>query len=120
MSNLAYLKNSFKFRQILFDMIPKYCGSNYCFGREESQMGSDYISAIKADELTEDTIKQVTVVGRNILLIKHAGQVYGVASRCPHMGCSLATGKLKETTITCPATAGVLMYEAVNTKTTKQ
>jgi nitrite reductase/ring-hydroxylating ferredoxin subunit len=65
-------------------------------------MSSDYISVIKADELLENTVKSVTVVGRNILLIKQGGQVYAIASRCPHMGCSLATGKLKEYIITCP------------------
>jgi nitrite reductase/ring-hydroxylating ferredoxin subunit len=65
-------------------------------------LGSDYVFAIKADELAEDKIKPVTVVGRSVLLIKHGGQVYGVTSRCPHMGCSLATGNLKEYIITCP------------------
>jgi len=65
-------------------------------------MGSDYISVIKADEIKEDSMKLVTVVGRSVLLIKHGEAVYGITSRCPHMGCSLATGKLKEYIITCP------------------
>lgn len=65
-------------------------------------MGSDYISVIKADEIQEGAMKLVTVVGRSVLLVKHGGQVYGVSNRCPHMGCSLANGKLKETIITCP------------------
>jgi nitrite reductase/ring-hydroxylating ferredoxin subunit len=65
-------------------------------------MGSDYIPIIKVDDLREDTVKQVTVVGRSVLLIRHSDQVYGVASRCPHMGCSLATGELKGYLLTCP------------------
>lgn len=64
--------------------------------------GGDFIPAISVDEVKEGTIKPVTVVGRSVLLIRHKGQVYGVASRCPHMGCSLANGKLKEHILTCP------------------
>jgi nitrite reductase/ring-hydroxylating ferredoxin subunit len=64
--------------------------------------GSDYIPVVKVDELTDDVVKQVTVVGRSVLLIKHEGQVFGVASRCPHMGCSLANGKLKGYILSCP------------------
>jgi nitrite reductase/ring-hydroxylating ferredoxin subunit len=93
------------FLELLIDLLffgKNLSRSNYCFGREESQMGSDYISVIKADEIKEDSMKLVTVVGRSVLLIKHGGQVYGVSNRCPHMGCSLAAGKLKEYIITCP------------------
>ncbi len=65
-------------------------------------MSSEFISAINVDQLTEDTIKPVTVMGRSILLIKHADQVYGFTSRCPHMGCNLDGGKFKDYIITCP------------------
>ncbi|MCW4024389.1 MAG: Rieske (2Fe-2S) protein [Candidatus Bathyarchaeota archaeon] len=65
-------------------------------------MSSDFVSVIKADELEEGKIKQATLVGRNILLMKVNGKVYGTASRCPHMGCLLAGGQLKEYILTCP------------------
>ena len=65
-------------------------------------MSSDFIPAVRVDELKEDTIKPVTVMGRSVLLIKHDGQVYGIISRCPHMGCLLANGKLKDYIVTCP------------------
>jgi nitrite reductase/ring-hydroxylating ferredoxin subunit len=65
-------------------------------------MSSDFIFAINVDQLEEDVIKQVTVVGRSILLIKHKDEIFAVASRCPHMGCSLATGKLNNYILTCP------------------
>ena len=65
-------------------------------------MGSDYIPVIKADEIKEDSMKLVTVVGRSVLLVKHGDQVYGISNPCPHMGCSLAGGKLKEYIVTCP------------------
>jgi nitrite reductase/ring-hydroxylating ferredoxin subunit len=62
----------------------------------------DFVPIIAADQLAEDTIKPATLVGRNILLIKKEEKIYGIASRCPHMGCSLANGKLKDHIITCP------------------
>jgi nitrite reductase/ring-hydroxylating ferredoxin subunit len=65
-------------------------------------MSADFIPVIKTEELKEDTIHPVTVIGRSVLLIKRGDQVYGIASRCPHMGCSLANGKLKENLIICP------------------
>ena len=65
-------------------------------------MSADFAPALNVNELEEGAIKQVTVVGRSILLIKHKDQIFAVASRCPHMGCSLATGRLNEYILTCP------------------
>ncbi len=65
-------------------------------------MSAGFTSALNVDDLEENSIKQVTVLGMSILLIKHKGEVFAVASRCPHMGCSLATGKLEEYILTCP------------------
>lgn len=65
-------------------------------------MSEGFISAINVQELEEDVIKQVTVLGRSVLLIKHGGKIFAVNSRCPHMGCSLATGKLSGYILTCP------------------
>jgi nitrite reductase/ring-hydroxylating ferredoxin subunit len=65
-------------------------------------MSVDYVPVIKAEELKEGIIKPVTIVGRSALLILRGDKVFGVASRCPHMGCSLANGKLNDYIITCP------------------
>lgn len=65
-------------------------------------MDSEYIPVIRIENLKEDTITPVTVMGRSVLLIKRGNQVFGITSRCPHMGCSLANGKLKDYVITCP------------------
>lgn len=65
-------------------------------------MSDQFVSVIKANELVEDTIKQVTVLGRNILLVKREGQVYALGSKCPHMGCDLTRGKLNENILVCP------------------
>ena len=62
----------------------------------------DFVVAIGENEIKEDSMKLVNVVGRSILLVRHSGQVFGVSNRCPHMGCSLANGRLKEFVVTCP------------------
>lgn len=61
-----------------------------------------FVPAIGEDELKDGLMKLVNVAGRGILLARHGDQVYGVSNRCPHMGCSLANGTLKEYIITCP------------------
>ncbi|MCW4045043.1 MAG: Rieske (2Fe-2S) protein [Candidatus Bathyarchaeota archaeon] len=62
----------------------------------------DFVEAIGEGELKEGSMKLVNVAGRGILLVRHGAEVYGVSNRCPHMGCSLANGKLKEYIVTCP------------------
>ena len=61
-----------------------------------------FVPAIGEDELKAGTMKLVTVAGRSILLARYGDQFYGVSNRCPHMGCSLANGELKEYIVTCP------------------
>ena len=39
--------------------------------------------------------------GVGVLLVRHHGEIYAIADRCSHRGCSLAEGKLREGTITC-------------------
>ena len=40
--------------------------------------------------------------GESILLIRHQGQVYAVAARCPHMGAPLKNDRLTDDAIVCP------------------
>jgi nitrite reductase/ring-hydroxylating ferredoxin subunit len=62
----------------------------------------DFVLSTDEANVPEDSMRLVTVVGRTVLLARHSGQVYGLTNRCPHMGCSLVNGKLKEFTVTCP------------------
>ena len=62
----------------------------------------DFVLATEESNVPEDSMKLVMAVGRSILLARHSGQVFGVSNKCPHMGCSLVNGKLKEFTVTCP------------------
>ena len=65
-------------------------------------MDNDFVPIISADQLPEDMIKPAVLMGRNILLIKKAGQVFGIASRCPHMGCKFSGGSLDGNVVICP------------------
>lgn len=62
----------------------------------------DFVPAISEAELKDGSMKLVNVASRSILLARYADQVCGVSNRCPHMGCSLANGILKEYIVTCP------------------
>jgi len=63
---------------------------------------NDFIPSIENAELPEESMKPVNVVGQTVLLAKHGGQVFGVSNKCPHMGCSLGNGRLKDFIVTCP------------------
>ncbi|XHH08301.1 MAG: Rieske (2Fe-2S) protein [Candidatus Bathyarchaeia archaeon] len=65
-------------------------------------MSNGFVWVISVNDLAENQIKQVSVVGRKILLIKREGQVYAVASHCPHKGYDLSKGFLKDNLLVCP------------------
>jgi nitrite reductase/ring-hydroxylating ferredoxin subunit len=61
-----------------------------------------WISALPASELSEGERKVIEVGGESVLLIHEAGQIYAIASACPHMRLPLKGGRVKDHTITCP------------------
>jgi nitrite reductase/ring-hydroxylating ferredoxin subunit len=61
-----------------------------------------WINALPANELPEGKRKVIQVDGHPVLLIHEAGQVYAIASACPHMRLPLKGGKVEGNTITCP------------------
>ena len=62
----------------------------------------NWVRALDQDELTEGERRVVKLGERSVLLIHHQGQVYALASACPHMRLPLKGGKVEEGTITCP------------------
>lgn len=62
----------------------------------------DLVSSIKENEIKEGKMKAVRIKGRSILLIRQGGQFFGVSNQCPHMGCSLEGGILKDYLVMCP------------------
>jgi nitrite reductase/ring-hydroxylating ferredoxin subunit len=62
----------------------------------------DFVLATDEANLQENHMRLVNLAGRSILLTRHGGHVYGLSNRCPHLGCSLSNGTLREFVITCP------------------
>ena len=66
-------------------------------------MASDnFVPCLRESELKEGQMKRLQVSGRCILLVRQGGQVFGVSNSCPHMGCSLDKGSLREYLVMCP------------------
>ena len=62
----------------------------------------NFMACLKESELKEGQMKRVQVSGRPILLVRKGGEIFGVSNTCPHMGCSLDRGILREYLVMCP------------------
>jgi nitrite reductase/ring-hydroxylating ferredoxin subunit len=62
----------------------------------------NWINAMREDDLPEGERRVLKVGEHSILLVRSAGQVYAVASACPHMRLPLKGGKIEDGTIVCP------------------
>lgn len=63
----------------------------------------NWIKTLAEEALPEGARRIVEVEDRPILLVRHGGQVYAVAGKCPHMGASLEKGEVTaEAEIVCP------------------
>ena len=61
-----------------------------------------WFEAIPDSELGERARRVVKVQGRSVLLIREDGQLYAVASVCPHMRLPLKGAKVDDHTLVCP------------------
>ncbi len=63
----------------------------------------EWIDVLEESRLPEGAREVVQADGKNILVIRHRGQVYAIAARCPHMGAPLKGGRLTDDgAIVCP------------------
>ncbi len=62
----------------------------------------EYLVAAKISDLQPNTMLKVHLNGKDVLLVNCEGAFYALNNRCPHMGGSLANGKLEGHTVTCP------------------
>lgn len=65
-------------------------------------MSQERIRVASAAEVSEGSLLAVQAKGRKLLLSRVKGRVHGVVDRCPHMGMSLAKGKIEGGVVTCP------------------
>ena len=63
---------------------------------------ASWIEISKTVEMEDQTMKAVSVGGREIVLARVADTYYAAENRCPHMGGRLSKGTLAGTIITCP------------------
>ncbi len=62
-----------------------------------------WIKVLAESELKPGARRVVDAGSRRVLLVHHLGQVFAVASACPHMGLPLRWGKLNDDcSLTCP------------------
>ncbi|MGH2466561.1 MAG: Rieske (2Fe-2S) protein [Candidatus Limnocylindrales bacterium] len=53
-------------------------------------------------DVAKGEMKAFDVGGTKVTVANADGRLYAFDDTCTHMGCSLATGDLEETTVTCP------------------
>ena len=63
---------------------------------------AEFVDVTGADEIQDGQMKKFTIGGREILVARVGENFYAADNRCPHMGGSLAHGKLEGTIVTCP------------------
>ncbi len=54
------------------------------------------------NEILEGSMKQIKVVGKQILLANVGGEIFAINDICTHEECSLSTGYLDGSTVYCP------------------
>jgi len=62
----------------------------------------EYVKAAQTMELTAGNKKKIMVGNKAVLLANINGAFYAIDNTCPHMGGSLADGKLEGSHIVCP------------------
>ncbi|HVC32414.1 MAG TPA: Rieske (2Fe-2S) protein [Chloroflexota bacterium] len=66
-----------------------------------TQGPTQFTPVIAATGIGEGALRRVDVNGMGILLTRVNGQVYALGNTCTHWGCSLAEGRLEDTSIVC-------------------
>jgi len=61
-----------------------------------------YVKIARITDLQPGEKKKLALGDKTILLANLDGACYAIDNTCPHMGGSLADGKLEDTRITCP------------------
>ena len=65
-------------------------------------MAQQKVRVAASGEIAEGQLFAVEVEGRKLLLSRVKGRPQAVIDRCPHMGMSLAKGRIENGVVTCP------------------
>jgi nitrite reductase (NADH) small subunit/3-phenylpropionate/trans-cinnamate dioxygenase ferredoxin subunit len=63
---------------------------------------SEFVAVARLADLSEGTGKTVSIKGRLVALFLVQGQVHAIDDACPHMGASLADGRVCDQIVACP------------------
>jgi nitrite reductase/ring-hydroxylating ferredoxin subunit/uncharacterized membrane protein len=69
---------------------------------EPAGEASAFTAASLDGNLPEDTPRKIEMDGTPIVVVRHAGRVFGLSDVCPHLGCSLSEGTISGDAIVCP------------------
>ena len=61
-----------------------------------------YVKIGQTTEFTVGSKKKISLQGKDILIANILGSFYAVDNTCPHMGGSLADGRLEGSEVACP------------------
>ena len=64
-------------------------------------MAAEFVTTIKTNEISAGGVKALDVRGTRIAVANVDGTFYAFDDTCTHTGCSLARGRLHDTTVTC-------------------
>lgn len=71
------------------------------FSRKRSGGLDEFIAIVRSVVVLEDTMTQVQLYGRKIILMRHAGHLYAIDSLCPHAAADLSQGSLHRWKLCC-------------------
>jgi len=63
---------------------------------------TEFVDVAAVSDLPDGKMREFTVNGKAVLLVRAGVKVYAVQAKCPHLGGSLAKGELDGTVIQCP------------------
>lgn len=63
----------------------------------------NWTNVLSEADLPDGARRVVTVAGREVLLVNHAGEIHAVGSRCTHMGARMEKGEVTgDGSLVCP------------------
>ena len=54
------------------------------------------------EQIAEGSKQLVKLGGNNVLILRHAGEIYAISNTCPHMTLPLRPGTIEDGAIVCP------------------
>jgi nitrite reductase/ring-hydroxylating ferredoxin subunit len=77
-----------------------------CIGPEHREKGAkamgEFVTVASSVEIAEGEMTGFEVGGERVAVAKVGGTLYAFGNTCTHLQCSLASGDLEGTTVTCP------------------